>query len=357
MQIDKNRIIPLFIPNRGCSYKCIFCDQNKITGIINTAQNDMDLIPGMQKKIESYMTDSQNYDEIALYGGSFTAISEGLQLEILRMAGEYVANGRVKSIRISTRPDCVNKDILRFLQNNNVSTVEIAAQAMDDEVLRLCGRGHTVSDVRESAKLIKAAGMLLGIQMMIGLPGDSDGTKSLVTADEIIKINPDYVRIYPLLVFRGTLLEKMYNEHSYTPLNLEKAITICSRILIRFYLKKINVIRVGLDPAFTEDSSSFVAGPWHPAFREAVETEIYWYLFMKVYKLGVNLNTVIAYNPLHAGKVIGVNSINKKRIKSLYQGVDIKLLQDPDVEAFSLKLIQANGSIKIGLSDIQECYA
>lgn len=217
--------------------------------------------------------------EVAFYGGSFTAIDLDIQSKLLEIPYRYKKAGKIDNIRLSTRPDAIDEVILDNLKKYSVDTIELGVQSLDDKVLYASGRGHTSEDVYRAAELIKRFGFNLGLQMMVGLPGDTL-EKDLYTCKEFIKLRPSCVRVYPTLVIRDTFLEKLYLMEKYRPIILEEAIDICSLLLMLFNFNNIEVIRMGLQP--TENiqmGKDVVAGPFHPAFRQLVESNIFKLLF------------------------------------------------------------------------------
>lgn len=267
----KYTVIPVFIPHKGCPYDCIFCNQKNISG-----QKEDITFETMRKTIEDYLKWSvaNSYLEIAFYGGSFTGIKKEEQISFLKVANEYIRNGCVNGIRLSTRPDYIDKEILSYLKYYNVTCIELGVQSLDDEVLIQSSRGHTVEDVYRACELIKSEGFSLGIQTMIGLPGDSP-QKNISTCKRVVEIGPHIVRIYPTLVIRNTYLEKMYNDGLYKPLELDEAVDILSELLPIYYENNINVIRVGLQPTDTiNEGMDVLAGPFHPALRQLAESKL-----------------------------------------------------------------------------------
>jgi len=262
--------IPIFVPHKGCPYDCIFCNQRKISGQIEEVTES-----SMRGVIESHLNTIKGEAniEIAFFGGSFTGIDREEQIKYLKIANEYIEKGLVRSIRISTRPDYINDDILNYLKQYGVSIIELGVQSLDKEVLEKSNRGHSVEDVIRSSKMIKEKGFVLGIQTMIGLPGD-DFNKAVNTAKKVVEIAPDIVRIYPTLVIKGTYLEKLYNMGQYIPLDVENAVDLCAKLLELYESNKINVIRVGLQPTDTIcDGGDVIAGPFHPAIRQLVDAK------------------------------------------------------------------------------------
>ena len=281
--------------------------------------------------------------EIAFFGGSFTGIDEKKQEELLQIAYEYIKNGQVDSIRISTRPDYINKEILKRLKKYKVKTIELGVQSANDYILGRANRGHNFKDVVKASKLIRWYGFNLGHQMMVGLP-DSSRIDEINTAKALIKLKPKMIRIYPVLVIKGTKLEKEYQEGIYEPLSVVQAVETCKQLVRMFNDKKIDVIRVGLQN--TEEicepgsqQSEVVAGPFHPAFRQLVESSL-WYdaIVEKIKKLNVKVKEVeVTVNPIDANNVIGHKRENIKKLQELYE-VDLIVKQDKDVRQGKSKI-------------------
>ena len=336
-------IIPIFVPHLGCPNDCIFCNQKSISGQKkNITKEDA------KKIIDNYLEsikDNKNEKEIAFFGGSFTGIEEEKQEELLSLAYEYVKAKKVNSIRISTRPDYINRKILKRLKKYKVKTIELGVQSANDYVLEKAQRGHTFEDVKKASKLIRLYGFRLGHQMMVGLP-ESTQEDEINTAKALIKLKPKMVRIYPVLVVKGTKLEKDYEEGKYTPLTLARVIETCKKLVRMFADKKIDVIRVGLqntdeitDPS--DKNSEVIAGPYHPAFRQLVESEM-WYdaIVEKIKKLNVKVSKVeIKVNPMDSNNVIGHKKQNIIKLKKTY---DVDLILRPDS-----KIKQGKWDIKI----------
>lgn len=239
--MKKEYIIPIFVPNLGCPMECTFCSQEKITGKqTNVTAKDV------KETIEYYLKnfkDDNKYVEVAFFGGSFTGIDIEIQQELLEAANEYIRQGKVNSIRLSTRPDYINKDILKMLKRYRVKTIELGVQSSNDYILAKSKRGHTFEDVVKSSKMIRRHGFRLGHQMMIGMP-ESTELDEINTAKDLIKLKPKMVRVYPVLVIKGTELARDYKDGEYTPLTVEQAVERCKEIIYMFRKKHIDVIRV-----------------------------------------------------------------------------------------------------------------
>lgn len=261
--------ISIFVPHIGCPHKCSFCNQNIITGQQKapTPQDVKDVVDGaLALNLDGYVY------EIAFFGGSFTAIDKDYMISLLEAAYPYVKNGDVMGIRISTRPDCIDKDILAILKKYGVTSIELGAQSMNKTVLQKNMRGHTVEDIKKSAALIKKKGFELGLQMMTGLYGSNDAL-DMYTANEIIKLQPDTVRIYPTVVLENTYLAKLYEEGKYKVNGVEESVKICAKIVPLFKENGIRIIRLGLHSSEVL-KSEMLAGGFHDCLGELVTSRI-----------------------------------------------------------------------------------
>lgn len=272
----KHYIIPIFVPHMGCPFQCVFCDQKKISGANNT--NPAEIIDNHLNTLRTKKHIKRV--EVAFYGGSFTAIEKKRQIDLLEIVKPYMMSGCVDNIRISTRPDFISLEILDFLKRYGVKIIELGVQSLNDRVLELSGRGHNASKVYEAARLIKEAGISLGIQLMPGLPGDTLDT-IFATMSKTIQIKPDFVRIYPAVVLKNTLLHEQLKKKKYFPLNLSEAVQICAKMYKEFINNHIQVIRMGLQATDLLSQEYVVQGPYHPSFGELVLSEIAYNLMIK----------------------------------------------------------------------------
>ena len=241
--MKKEYIIPIFVPHLEYPNKWTFCNQKSISG-----QTKMVTAEDVRKTIEFYLENFKNhnkYVEVAFFGGSFTGIEEEKQEELLKAANEYIKEKKVNAIRISTRPDYIDKNILKRLKKYHVKTIELGVQSTNDYILSKCKRGHNFSDVKRASKLIRRYKFVLGHQMMVGLP-ESTKIDEINTAKDLIKLKPKIVRIYPVLVIKGTRLEEDCKNNEYTPLTINQAIDRSKEIVKIFNKKNINIIRIGL---------------------------------------------------------------------------------------------------------------
>lgn len=339
--MSKRYIIPIFVPHLGCPKDCVFCNQRSISG-----QQKMITTEEIKNIIDFYLNSFSNkkaYKEIAFFGGSFTGIDPQKQEEYLQTAYEYVKQKKVNSIRVSTRPDYIDKTVLKRLKKYKVKIIELGVQSANDYILKKSNRGHTFYDVKKASKLIRRHGFTLGVQMMVGLP-ESTKIDELKTAKELIKLKPKMVRIYPVLVIKNTKLAKDYENGIYTPLSLEQAVETSKELLSLFNKKNVEVIRIGLqntdaitDPS--DEKSEVLAGPYHPAFRQLVEASL-WYdkIVSKIKKLDVKVKEVeITANPIDINNIVGHHKQNAKNLKDFYN-VTLKLKQNNSIRPNHFKL-------------------
>lgn len=268
-------VIPIFITHQGCPHRCVFCNQQPITGTPEQAVA-LGTEESIKSEINLWLERSPRHGrrvQVAFYGGSFTGLPLERQQRLLAAVQPFMVSGQVDGIRLSTRPDYIKQDTPTFLRDFGVETVELGVQSMDQKVLDQSRRGHSVQHVVTSIAILQAAGISTGVQLMIGLPGETtahaiSGTKRLA------QLQPDFARLYPALVIRGSGLEGLYNQDQYRPLSLAQAIILAGRLTIILAHHGIKVIRTGLQPS-AELEANLVAGPYHPAFGELVKTRIF----------------------------------------------------------------------------------
>ena len=329
--MKKQYIIPIFVPHLGCPNDCTFCNQRKISGQLkNVTENDV------RDTIEFYLSNFKEknaYKEVAFFGGSFTGIDVDIQEKLLATVYEYIKLKKIDGIRVSTRPDYIDKTVLKRLKKYKVKTIELGVQSTNDYVLKKCKRGHTYEDVVKASKLIRRYRFNLGHQMMIGLP-ESTENDDLQTAKDLIKLKPKMIRIYPVLIIKGTELEKEYNDGNYEPLALNIAVERCKELCYLFSKKKINVIRIGLQNTDTicspnNEGSEVVAGPYHETFRQLVEASIYYDTIVeKIKKFDTKVKEVeVVVNPQTVNNVVGYKRENIQKLKDMYD-VDVVIKQD-----------------------------
>ena len=321
-------IIPFFITHAGCPHQCVFCNQKNITGE-NKPPDASSIHPSISQYLEA-RRDNEAV-QVAFYGGSFTALPLAAQKAYLEAVRPFITSGRVESIRISTRPDGISTEVLALLKRSHVRTVELGVQSMDDDVLTRSGRGHTSADTLKAFNLLRARGFTLGLQLMPGLPGDTPETFQK-TVSQVISLRPDFVRIYPALVIKETPLAELYRTGRYSPLSLDDAVLLCHKAVARFEQAGIEVIRVGLQPTEElERPGTIIAGPWHPAFRQLVESSRFLEKMCSLLSAGDQACTVTFFvNPADLSSAIGQKRRNIHTIKDR-SGMNAKIMADPEV--------------------------
>lgn len=319
-------IIPVFVPMEGCPHQCVFCNQNKITGFKESVTAET--VRNITEEYLSTMDHSKSTIEISFFGGTFTAIREEKQRELLEIAKEYKQKGLIDKIRMSTRPDAINEYILSYLKDYDADIIELGVQSLDDDVLLAAGRGHTAEDVRKSSRLIKEYGFTLGHQIMPGLPKDTFD-KDIQTVLKSIDMKPEVVRIYPSLVIKDTPMEIMYSRGEYIPYTLDEAVEISKTLLNMYEKNKIQVIRIGLQPTDTiTEGRDVVGGPFHPAFRELVEGSNYSDKIRE--KLMKKKEGTVKINSKDLSKLYANKKIYFKKL--LEEGYNIKVETCDDIE-------------------------
>ncbi len=331
-------IISFFIPHAGCSHQCVFCNQNKITGQVGPA--DASAIPG---RIRDYLkTNShQTPTQVAFFGGSFTALPIEMQTTYLESVQPFLRSGLIESIRISTRPDCISRTVLKVLRKYGVATIELGVQSMDDQVLIRSGRGHTSQDSIDAVALIKGYGFAVGLQLMPGLPGDS-ADRFQSTIAESIRLRPDAVRMYPALVIEGTPLAELHRAGQYTPLTLDEAVALCSEAFMKFEYAGIKVIRMGLQPTIElEFPGTILAGPYHAAFGQLVKSSVFFkrmrdLLSERTYR---ETTAIFQVHRQDLSTAVGQRRENVEKLKKEFGLREIHIVESPNAQRGGIPIL------------------
>ena len=309
---------------------CSFCNQRSITGQVYqpTAQ---DVEKTLSKAVDDLGERAEN-TEIAFFGGSFTAIDRAYMLELLNATKPFINS--FSGIRLSTRPDCIDDEVLSVLKKYGVTSIELGAQSMDNSVLELNNRGHNAEDVVKASKLIKDNGFSLGLQMMTGLYG-SDFEKDIKTAESFVALKPDTVRIYPTVIMKNTLLADFYTSGQYNPYTLDESVDLCAKLIMMFESADIKVIRLGLHYSDSLVNES-LGDNYHPAFKELCEAKIFYNSFIELSKECSSKEFDVFINQKSLSKFLGQKKSNLKKFNDL--GYDITVNFDNDLSKYELKL-------------------
>jgi histone acetyltransferase (RNA polymerase elongator complex component) len=332
-------IIPIFIPHAGCPHQCAFCNQKTVTSteskLISPEQFRL-LVNGYL----NYKGERRGTVQIAFYGGTFLGMEKAVVEELLKEAACFVETGAVDNIRFSTRPDSIDHERLEWIRPFPVSAVELGVQSMDDRVLAMSKRGHTAEDTEIAVRLLKQRNYEIGIQMMTGLPGDDDAG-SLRTAKKIIALSPDFVRIYPAVVLENSLLARWYRHGMYSPMPLEKCVTLVKQLYLLFKESGIPVIRMGLQASEDfEKGVNILGGPYHPAFGHLVYSEIFLdkASSMIASEKPPYKKISLIVHPRAISKMQGMGNHNIEILKHKFSIGTIKILPDPGLSEDGLEL-------------------
>ncbi len=329
--MSKHINIALFVPHLGCPHQCSFCNQKSISGCVKQITPD-DVRYAAETALRSR---DCSKGEIAFFGGSFTAIDRDLMVKLLESASEYIKSGRIGGIRISTRPDCIDVEVLDILRYYGVTAIELGCQSMDNDVLCLNNRGHDSNSVVKASALIKTYGFELGHQMMTGLYG-STPEKDIETAKKLIDLKPDTVRIYPTVVLENTELCEKYRQGEYRPQDLDEAVELCSELLKMFNEADIPVIRLGLHSGGNVEEG-FVAGVYHPAFRELCESRIYLNNEIALLEGVPKGNIDLTVSSKFVSQALGQKRSNIEKLNRL--GYSCRIIQDPTMKKYDIKIV------------------
>lgn len=337
----KNYHIPIFVPHVGCPHDCVFCNQRHITG--QTAETTSQDVRRITEEHLASISAENRYIEVAFFGGSFTGIEIEKQTELMSAAYEYVMKGKIDGIRCSTRPDYITEEILDNFKKFGGKCIELGVQSSDEYVLSCSRRGHSFDDVKKASELIKKKNISLGLQMMVGLVGDT-AEKTLKTAKDIISLKPDCVRIYPTLVVKDTELYNMYKSGVYKALSVEDAVSQLGEIIPMFERENISVIRVGLQTT-DEINSDMVYGPYHPAIKELAEGRIIRNVMENIVmqKDDKKIFDVICH-PSRISEVIGHKKCNAEYFKEKYS-IDLRVSGNCELNVNILNICGKNVDI------------
>jgi histone acetyltransferase (RNA polymerase elongator complex component) len=350
----KPLVVPFFISHKGCPHRCVFCNQVKIAG----GTGEFPSAAEMLAKIAAYRgSGRRNSVEVAFFGGTFTSLPLPVLEGLLLPLQPLIATGEVSSIRVSTRPDAVDAKVADFLRWMGVGTVELGVQSMDEAVLDLAGRGHTAVDVEDACRILHSFGFSVGVQLMPGLPGDTPDT-SLASLRRVLALEPDFLRIYPTLVLAGTRLAELYEAGDYAPMSLTEAVQLGKALLHGALTASVPVIRIGLQATDElRHDGTIVAGPYHPAFRQLVEGELYFDLLLLLTRGTPDMTPVrLSCAPAKVSEVAGQRRTNLRRLFMKY-GVKVAAIEgDPHLLPEELR-VAAGNLVKKGniLQDL--CYA
>ena len=316
-------IIPIFLPNLGCRERCLFCNQRATDEGLPSPSSLRNFIEASLVGIP-YNKENRGR-QVAFYGGSFTAIHRDDQVRYLKEVQPFLDSGLIDSIRISTRPDALNEETLSLLKEYGVKTVEVGVQSMIDEVLTLANRGHCAKDTVDAVDRLKGQNFEVGLQLMIGLPGDTCD-RFLQTLDQVVELKPDFVRIHPTLVLKGAPLEILWRSGGYLPLSLEAAVQWLKKGILKLQNSSLSIARIGLQPT-RELQRDFLAGPYHPAFRQLVDSAIFFDMATSLLRVSQkNGHALFFCHPKDISNLRGQKNENILRLKKHFKLSEILII-------------------------------
>ena len=338
-EAQKPFIIPVFIPHSGCPHRCAFCNQETITGEkrlispIETLRADID-------RYLRYKGARRTFSQVAFYGGNFLGLSPDRIRFLLETVQPFLQTGRIDSIRFSTRPDTITEDRLNLLKEYPVQTIELGVQSMDDRVLDRVQRGHRAVDTERAVFRLKAGPYEVGLQVMVGLPGE-DEASCLFTGKRTAALLPDFVRIYPTVILKNSLLAKWYHEGTYTPLTLKKAVLRSKHLYRIFEEENIPVVRMGLQPTNEMTlGKSILEGPHHPAFGELVYSALFFDKALEAISAMGRLPEKIELkvHPKNVSKMRGHRNNNLKKLSQQFGIESIRVLSDSSLQGLAVQV-------------------
>ena len=326
----KRVTVPFFISHQGCPHTCVFCDQHTISG----SGGSLPTAGQICDKVELWRSTAGNRPlDVAFFGGTFTALPEEIQMNLLVPLQPLFENGTLHSVRISTRPDCIDAGLVTRLFQMGVRTIELGVQSMDDGVLTASGRGHLAAASLEAIRCIKSRGVRVGAQLMPGLPGDTP-LLALDSLEQVIAAGADFIRIYPTVVLRGTELARRYESGEFVPLSLDRGVSLCKQLLQRAMQAGLPVVRIGLQADQNLDAEHILAGCWHPSLGQLVRSQLYADLVERFVSPGKQV--ALFCHPERFSDVVGINRRNLKRY--LERGVQVQVVTDGKLEREEIRI-------------------
>jgi histone acetyltransferase (RNA polymerase elongator complex component) len=341
-------IIPIFLPNLGCRHRCLFCNQKVVAREVPSLHSVRNFIEDSVKRLPFKVTREK---QVAFYGGSFTAIPREDQVCYLEEVQPFLKSGLIHSVRISTRPDALDEEALSLLKEYGVKTVEMGVQSMIDEILILSRRGHRPQDALSATSRLRRWDFEVGIHLMIGLPGDTRD-RFLQTLDRVMDLKPDFLRIHPTLVLKGSSLESLWRAGQYSPLTLEETVNWLKPGLLKLERSSIRVARIGLQPTW-ELESHLLAGPYHPALHQLIDSEIFF--DMAEHLLQSNSggsHTLFLCHPREVSNLRGQRNENILKLKGQFELEEVFIQGIEELPRGSLFLDTPKGTFSISRKDL-----
>ncbi len=261
---QKPLIIPVFIPHLGCKRLCAFCNQRDVTGVTEPTLEDV------ETAVKSYLSWSKPRErtEISFYGGTFTALPREKMMNYIRKGVEFVENGSVDALRCSTRPDEIDEERAVILKNSHFEVVELGVQSMSESLLEKMKRGHTAECVENAVRLLKNAGISVGLQFMTGFPYETDEDVK-ISCGALSILRPDFIRIYPFVPLKNTPVEREISSGIVQMHSIETVLERTVTLFLAAMKLEIPVIRIGL-PQSSDVPEIYPANLFQVVVAEAI---------------------------------------------------------------------------------------
>jgi len=258
-----------------CPGRCAYCPSEKSMpksylsnepAVMRAIKNKFDPYEQVKSRLKALEATGHTTDkcELIIMGGTWSYLPRKYQINFIKRCFDAfngrtakdletahkineTARNRCIGLTLETRPDYIDeKEIIR-MRALGATRVELGVQHIDDKILRLNQRGHTVADTIEATKLLKQAGFKITYHLMPGLPG-STPTKDFQMFKTIFsdaRFQPDQLKIYPCVVTRNSLLYKWWRQRKYRPYSDRqlKNILIKIKTVVPEYVRISRLIR------------------------------------------------------------------------------------------------------------------
>jgi len=225
----------------------------------------------VKKRIEMLQKQGHSTDKIELIiiGASWTAYPKNYQEWFIRRCfeGANLTNGkkqianslwqaqkinekaknRIIGISVETRPNLITPEEIKRMRQLGITKIELGVQTLDEKILTKNKRGHGLKEIISATKLLKDAGFKICYHIMPNLYG-SNPKKDLEMFKKLFSdenFRPDYLKIYPCVVTRGSKLYKLWQKKKYKPYSEKTLINLLIKMktIVPPYVRIIRVFR------------------------------------------------------------------------------------------------------------------
>ncbi|MDU5261379.1 MAG: coproporphyrinogen III oxidase [Clostridium celatum] len=208
---NDSKNIAIYIGMAFCPTRCFYCSfaANPIMGNKKLVSPYLEALIYEIREMKKYVDKrSLNIETVYFGGGTPTAVNnEEFELIMQEAYDAFVKGKGIKEFTVECgRPDSITKEKLETMKKFNVTRISINPQTMNDETLKIIGRGHNSKAVIEKFNLARSMGFNdINMDMIIGLPGE--GLKEVIhTKEEISKLHPDSLTVHGLSLKRASIL-------------------------------------------------------------------------------------------------------------------------------------------------------